>query len=484
MTVTEAPARQHYKITFALLALAGTSYALLQSLVAPALPDIQQALHTSVNSVSWILTAYLLSASIATPLIGRLGDMYGKERLMVAVLAALCLATVVCALANSLGVMLVGRIIQGSAGGIFPLAFGIIRDEFPRERVAGGIGVMSAIAGVGGGAGVVLAGPIVDNLSYHWLFWLPLVPLAIATVSIHLLVPESPVRVPGRINWAGAALMSAGLAAVLLAVSEATSWHWLSAKTLIVLAVGIVLLVAWVRNESASANPLVDMHMLRIRGVWTTNTVAFLLGFGMYSSFILLPEYVETPERAGYGFGASVTQAGLFLAPSTVAMLIMGSQAGRLEKRFGSKPPLLAGTLLTLASYLLLAVGRDERIEIYAASILLGAGIGLAFAAMVNLIIENVGPAQTGVATGMNALTRTVGGSFGGAIVASILAGSVGASGFASAHGFTIAFGVCALALLLGVLVGLLIPQRRPEEAFVAHEVGDLATPLPEPERV
>jgi MFS family permease len=299
-----------------------------------------------------------------------------------------------------------------------------------------------------------------------------------------LLVPESPVRVPGRINWAGAALMSAGLAAVLLAVSEATSWHWLSAKTLIVLAVGIVLLVAWVRNESASANPLVDMHMLRIRGVWTTNTVAFLLGFGMYSSFILLPEYVETPDRAGYGFGASVTQAGLFLAPSTVAMLIMGSQAGRLEKRFGSKPPLLDGTLLTLASYLLLAVGRDERIEIYAASILLGAGIGLAFAAMVNLIIENVGPAQTGVATGMNALTRTVGGSFGGAIVASILAGSVGASGFASAHGFTIAFGVCALALLLGVLVGLLIPQRRPEEAFVAHEVGDLATPLPEPERV
>jgi MFS family permease len=409
--------------------------------------------------------------------------MYGKERLMVAVLVALCASTVICALASSLGVMLIGRIIQGSAGGIFPLAFGIIRDEFPRERVAGGIGVMSAIAGIGGGAGVVLAGPIVDNLSYHWLFWLPLVPLAIATMSIHLLVPESPVRVPGKINWTGAALMSAGLAALLLAVSEATSWHWLSAKTLVVLAIGVVLLIAWVRNESASANPLVDMRMMKIRGVWTTNAVAFLLGFGMYSSFLLLPEYVEMPERAGYGFGASVTQAGLFLAPSTAAMLIMGSQAGRLEKRFGSKPPLITGTLFTLASYLLLAAERGEKWEIYFASVLLGAGIGLAFAAMVNLIIENVGPAQTGVATGMNALTRTVGGSFGGAVVASILAGSVAASGFPSAHGYTVAFGACALALLLGVLVGTLIPQRRPEAAFADHEVGDLPVPVARPER-
>jgi EmrB/QacA subfamily drug resistance transporter len=483
VSATDAPVRQDYRITFALLALAGTSYALLQSLVAPAIPDIQHALHTSVNSISWILTAYLLSASIATPLIGRLGDIYGKERLLVAVLASLCASTVVCALATSLSVMLIGRIIQGAAGGIFPLAFGIIRDEFPRERVAGGIGVMSAIAGIGGGAGVVLAGPIVDNLSYHWLFWLPLVPLAIATVSTHLLVPESPVRVPGRINWAGAALMSAGLGAVLLAVSEATSWHWLSAKTLIVLAVGVVLLIAWVRNEVASESPLVDMRMMQIRGVWTTNTVAFLLGFGMYSSFILLPEYVETPERAGYGFGASVTAAGLFLAPSTVAMLITGSQAGRLEKRFGSKPPLIAGTLLTLASYALLAAARGDRWEIYVAAVLLGAGIGLAFAAMVNLIIENVGPAQTGVATGMNALTRTVGGSFGGAVVASILAGTVEASGFPSAQGYTVAFGVCALALVLGVVVALLIPQRRPEAAFVAHERGDLPALASQPER-
>jgi len=467
-------ARQHHNVTFALLAVAAVGYALMQSLVAPALPDIQHALHTSVDGVSWVLTAYLLSASIATPLIGRLGDMYGKELLLVIVLAVLCAATVIAALATSLPVMLLGRVAQGAAGGIFPLAFGIIRDEFPRERVAGAVGVMSALAGVGGGAGVVLAGPIVDHLSFHYLFWLPLIPLVLATVAIHVFVPESPLRVPGRVNWFGAGLLSVGLGAVLIAVSQAPTWHWLSAKTLVLFALGVVLLGAWLRNELGSPHPLVDMRMMRIRGVWTTNAVALLIGFGMYASFVLVPEYVETPSRAGYGFGASVTGAGLFLLPSTLAMLAAGSQTGRLEKRFGSKPPLLAGAAFTAGSYVFLAAARSERWEIYVASLLLGTGIGLAFAAMVNLIIENVGPAETGIATGMNAVTRTVGGAFGGAAVASVLEGSIGGHEFPSAHGYTFAFVACAIALVLGVLVGLAIPQRRPADTFRRHEVGEL----------
>jgi EmrB/QacA subfamily drug resistance transporter len=473
--VTQGTDRQHPSITFAVLALGGVSYALLQSLVAPALPDIQHALHTSENSVSWVLTAYLLSASVATPLLGRLGDMYGKERVLLIVLVLLSAGTLISALATSLPLMLVGRVVQGAAGGIFPLAFGIIRDEFPRERVASGIGLMSALLGVGGGAGVVLAGPIVDNLSYHYLFWLPLIPIVIVTVATHFLVPESPLKVPGRVNWTGAALMSLGLVAVLVGVSETAVWHWLSPKTIGAIVVGLVLLVFWVRSEARSPHPLVDMHMMRIRGVWTTNAVSLLLGFGMYSSFILLPQYVETPERAGYGFGSSVTQAGLFLVPTTAAMLIVGSQTGRLEKLFGSKPPLLTGGVLTALSFGTLAFARGDRWEIYIAAALLGSGIGLAFAAMANLIIENVGPAQTGIATGMNTVTRTVGGAFGGAATASIIAGTVGANGYPTPHGYTLAFGICAFALAVGVVAGLFIPSRRVEETFEPHAAGDVA---------
>ena len=336
---------------------------------------------------------------------------------------------------------------------------------------------MSALLGVGGGAGVVLAGPIVDHLSFHYLFWLPLVPILAATVAVHLFVPESPVRAPGRVNWTGGALMSFGLAALLIAVSETVTWHWLSARTIGCLLLGLVLLALWVRSESRSDHPLVDMRMMRIRGVWTTNAVALLLGFGMYSSFILVPQFVETPTRAGFRVRRLGDPGRLVPRPDDDrhAARRLADRAPREAARFqaaaaGRHSP---GGLV----FVLLAVARDARAEIYVAAALLGSGIGLAFAAMANLIIENVGPAQTGVATGMNTVTRTVGGGFGGAGVASLLAGTVGGSGYPSAHGYTEAFGLCALALILGVAVGLSIPKRRPEETFGAHLVGDLAEP-------
>src|ERR687887_403126 len=156
--------------------------------------------------------------------------MYGKERLLVVVLILLCVATVISAIATSLPLMLAGRVVQGAAGGVFPLAFGIIRDEFPRERGAGAIGVMSALTGAGAGAGVVLAGPIVEHFSYHYLFWLPLIPLVVATAAIHLFVPESPVRVPGRVSWLGAALMAVGLGAGLVAGGGTPGWGRASAQ--------------------------------------------------------------------------------------------------------------------------------------------------------------------------------------------------------------------------------------------------------------
>jgi MFS family permease len=459
-----ADARQ--KVTYALLAATVISFALLQSLVAPALPELQRALHTSVDGVSWVMTAYLLSASIATPLIGRLGDLHGKVRLLVAVLAVLAAGTVVAALATSLPVMLVGRVLQGASGGLLPLAFGIIRDQFPHERVAGAVGVVSSMGAVGAGTGVVLAGPIVDALSIHALFWLPLIPLVATAIGVHMIVPEPHVSVPGRVNWSGAALLSLGLAAVLLAVSKATVWHWLSAQTIAGLTLGVLLLVLWVRSEARSEFALVDMRLMRVRGVWTTNAVSFVLGFGLYVSFILIPQYVETPPRVGYGFGASVTEAGVFLLPMTLAILTVGSLSGRLERRFGSKPPLLAGGAVSAAGYGLLAIAHAEQWQLYLGALLLGAGIGLSFAAIVNVVIENVRPTETGVATGMNAVMRTVGGAFGGSAMAAILGATVGAGGYPSASGYTTAFAVCAITLALGSVLGLLIPRRRPAEAL------------------
>jgi EmrB/QacA subfamily drug resistance transporter len=448
--------RQHPAITLAVLSIAGLSFALLQSLVAPALPEIQHTLGTSESTVAWVLTAYLLSASVATPIIGRLGDVHGKEKSMLVVLVILAVGTLISALATSIGTMILGRIIQGAGGGIFPLAFGIIRDEFPPGRVAGSIGLMSAILGVGGGLGIVLAGPIVSTLSYHWLFWLPLTTVLVSAVLTYYFVPESPIKAPGRVNWLAAGLLSAGLAGLLLAISETTSWGWGSPKTIALLTLGLVMLVAWVGVELRARHPLVDMNVMRSRPVWTTDLVAFLLGAGMYSSFIVLPQFVETPASSGFGFGASVTGAGLFMVPTTVALLIVGPLAGPLQARFGSRLPLIFGCGFAAVAFAMLAVAHSQPLEVYVAAGLLGIGIGLAFAAMANLIVEAVPPDQTGVATGVNTITRTIGGAFGGQIVATIISGGGGPT----EAEFTLAFAVLAGSLLLSILAGLAIPRR------------------------
>src|SRR3954462_395261 len=222
------------------LSLGGISYALLQSLVVPALPEIQGSLHTSESAVGWVLSAYLLRASIMTPIVGRLGDMYGKERLLMIVLLALALGTLISAVASSLWLMLAGRIIQDVGGGIFPLAFSIIRDEFPNDRVPGSIGLVSSLLGIGGGAGVVFAGVVTQNLSYHWLFWFPLAMIVATAFLTRRYIPESPVKSPAEINYRAVGLMTLGISALLLAITETSTWGWGSPKTLGLLAVGML----------------------------------------------------------------------------------------------------------------------------------------------------------------------------------------------------------------------------------------------------
>jgi EmrB/QacA subfamily drug resistance transporter len=470
--------RQHYGLTLVVLAVAGLSFALLQTMVAPALPAIQREFGASTTAVTWVLTVYLLTASIATPVLGRLGDMFGKERLLVIVLIVLGVGTVISALSNSLEVLIAGRAVQGAGGAIFPLAFGIIRDEFPRERVAAGIGLISATFGIGGGAGLVLAGVIVDHLDYTWIFWLALVVIAGAAVATHFFVPESPVKTPARIDWGGAALLAAGLGSGLLAVSEGNHWGWGSAEVLGLLAVSAVLLVVWARYELHVAEPLVDMRMMRLRGVWTTNVTGLMVGFGMFGSFLLVPQLVQMPAAAGFGFGASVTQAGLFLLPSSAVMLFAGPFSSRLGARFGSRTPVLIGIALVATGFIQLAVLHDQPWHIYLNSLITGAGIGLSFAAMATLIVDSVPQSQTGVATGMNTIMRSIGGALGAQISASIVGAHLGAARLPTESGFEIAFIVSAAALGLAFAAALLIP-RRAAAAVVPHGHDRLGEPAP-----
>jgi EmrB/QacA subfamily drug resistance transporter len=472
--VTPPVARQHYNLTLGVLVLSALAYALSQTMVAPALPEIQKELGTSTTTVTFVLTAYLLTASVATPIVGRLGDMFGKERMLLATLIFFAVGSLVCALSHSIGLLIAGRAIQGAAGAVFPLAFGIIRDEFPAERVATGIGLISATFGIGGGAGLVLSGLIVDHLAYEWIFWLALVFVVVAIVATHLFVPESPIKSPAKVDWTGAALLSVGLAALLIGVSEGTAWGWGDPRIIALFASAALVLAAWVAWERRAPQPLVDMRMMAERGVWTTNLAGLLVGFGMFGSFILIPRFVQViPAESGFGFGATVTEAGVFLLPSALVMLVAGPVSGWLGTNHGSRLPMLLGTAICTASFALIAVAHDERWEIYVATTLMGVGIGLAFAAMANLIVEAVDRTKTSVATAMNTIMRTIGGSLGGQITASVVAGHVIAGTAAPAEsGFTIAFVISAAGVAAAFCASLAIPSRLPYAARPAAPPG------------
>jgi EmrB/QacA subfamily drug resistance transporter len=458
MSDTASSDRTHPNVTLAVLALGGLSYAMLSSLVIPALPTLQHDLHTDETGVTWLLTGYLLAASVGTAIIGRLGDMYGKEKLLLWTLLILAAGTLIAALTSSLAIMIGARFVQGVAGGIFPLAFGIVRDEFPREKVAGGIGLLSAILGVGGGFGIVLAGVIIEHLNYHWLFWIPLVTTLVAAFATWRLVPESPVRVPGKVNWLAAVLMTLGVSAVLLAVSQTTEWGWGGSKTIGLALIGFAFIGVWIWVEARSDSPLIDMTMMRIRGVWTTNAAAFLLGAGLYASFVIFPQFVQLPKSTGFGFGASVVVSGLYLVPATIGMALLGIWAGKISARFGSRLALLGGILFSGAAFLLLALAHGHPWNFLVSAGLLGVGIGLAFAALGNLIVQAVPSHQTGVASGVNTVMRTLGGALGGQLSATFIASNM-SGGYPTVTGFAESFWLATAFLVLCFFAGLLVPR-------------------------
>ncbi|MFD8482048.1 MFS transporter [Kitasatospora sp. NPDC059673] len=452
--------RQSHRLTFGVLAVGAGVFALLQSLITPALPIVQEAMHTSQSTVTWVMTAYLLSASVFTPILGRVGDLVGKKRTLVAALVALLTGCLVAALAPNIAVLLIARVLQGIAGALFPLSFGIIRDEFPAGRVPTGISNLSAVIAVGSGLGMVLAGPIVGALDYRWLFWIPVIVVAATVLLAWRYVPESPTRGEGGVDWISSVLLSGWLVALLLPVSQTAQWGWGSARVLGLLAAAVVLFALWVVNEARSRNPLIDLRVMRLPAVWTTNTAALLFGGGMYAVWAFLPGFVQTPASAGYGFGSTVTGAGLLMLPMVGAMFVSGILGGRLAGRFPAKAQLVTGALLCAVACALFAARHDTPADVAVAAGVFGLGVGLAFASMSNLIVQSVSPAQTGAATGMNANIRTIGGSMGAALMTGLVTGHLQPSGRPMESGYTHGFALLAAFCLAAALAALLVPTR------------------------
>ncbi|MBM7791383.1 EmrB/QacA subfamily drug resistance transporter [Tenggerimyces flavus] len=430
---------------FAALLTAVLAFSLMQTLVVPALPDLQRQLDASTTVVPWVLSAFLLTASVATGLLGRLGDMFGKRRMLLVALLVFGIGTLIAAMASSIGVLIAARAIQGLGAATMPLAIGIVRDVFPRDRVPIAIGWISATFGVGFGVGLVVSGLIVASLGWQWIFWLGLVVIVASIAMVAAFVPESSVRSPGRVDVVGAILLSAGLTLLLLAISQSRVWNAVAITALLVAAAG--LLVAFVLAERRIRQPLVDVRLLSRRPILTTNVATLIIGFGMFGTFTLIPLYV------GSAFGASVVEAGLFLLPMAAGMLAAGPIAGRLGAKAGFKTPLVLATTIGVLGFALFAFAHDLAWTIYAGSAVLGIATGFAFAAVANLIVTAVDPRQTGEATGINTIMRTIGGSLGTQSAAAVVAAMPGE------NGYTAAFAMSAVAMVVATIAALAYPR-------------------------
>lgn len=407
------------------LVLAMLAFSVVQTAVVPILPSLAKELDVTGSDITWLMTANLLSAAVLTPLLGRFGDLRGRKPMLLVSLLGLVAGSAIAVGTHSFTWLVLARVLQGAGGGVLPLAISIVRDELPKAKVTGGVAAISASMGVGSGLGLVVTGVLLEHWSYKSIFWMGLGFGLLAVLLVALRVPSDPVvDKNGGADPLGALTLAGWLSALLIAVSQGNAWGWTSTRTLGLFALAAVIALVWVVIELKVSHPLVDMSMMSRPAVAFTNISGLLMGFGMYGSFMVISNFAQTPEQlAHYGFTATVLHAGVMLLPSALGSMAAAPLGALLIARRGPRLPLVLGGLLGAAGMAYLAVRHGHEADIYLSSAVFGLGVGLAYAAMPAYINGAVPAEQSGIANGMNAVLRTVGGAVGTAVMAAILTG-------------------------------------------------------------
>ncbi|MFF7373884.1 MFS transporter [Streptomyces massasporeus] len=483
------PAAPRANAVVAVLAFGGIVVSLMQTLVIPIVPELPRMLNAPASDTAWAVTATLLAAAVATPMTGRLGDMYGKRRMLLISLVMLVAGSVTAALSDSLTPMIVGRALQGLASGVIPLGISIMRDELPAERLGSATALMSASLGVGGALGLPAAALIADNFDWHALFWVSAGLGVVALALVPALVPESEVRTGGRFDLFGGIGMAAGLVSLLLAISKGGDWGWGSGTTLGLFAAAVVVLLVWGWWELRVEEPLVDLRTTARRQVLVTNLASIAVGFAMFAMSLVIPQLLQLPEATGYGLGRSLLVAGLTMAPSGLVMMATAPVSAALSKAKGPKTTLMVGALIVAAGYGLNIVLMSELWHFVLVTCVIGAGIGFTYGSMPALIMGAVPASETGAANSLNTLMRSIGTSTASAVAGVILAQlttDFGGTPLPSQDGFKVVVAIGAGAALLAFAVASFIPRQRgvgagvaeAEEAGVAEPADVVAVPL------
>ncbi|PTM89047.1 MFS transporter [Streptomyces sp. VMFN-G11Ma] len=458
--VTAAP---RANAVVAVLAFGGIVVSLMQTLVIPIVPELPKLLNSPASDAAWAVTATLLAAAVAVPMMGRLGDMYGKRRMLLTSMVLLIAGSVTAALSDSLVPMIVGRALQGAASGVIPLGISIMRDELPAERLGSATALMSASLGVGGALGLPLSALIADNFDWHVLFWSSAGLGVVALLLVLFVVPESKVRTGGRFDVVGGLGMAAGLLCLLLPISKGGDWGWGSGTTLGLFGACVVILLLWGWYELRTDQPLVDLRTTARRQVLVTNLASIALGFGMFAMSLVLPQLLQLPKATGYGLGKSLLIAGLVMAPSGLVMMAVAPVSAALSRAKGPKASLMLGSLIVAAGYGLNIVLMSEVWQFVLVSCVIGSGIGFTYGAMPALIMGAVPPSQSGAANSLNTLMRSIGTSTASAVAGVILSQmttDLGGVPLPSENGFKTVLAVGGGAALLAFVVASFIPRH------------------------
>ncbi|MBK3628647.1 MFS transporter [Streptomyces sp. MBT49] len=464
----------------ATLAFAGTTAAIMQTLVTPLIAELPQILDTSSSNAAWVITVTLLVAAVCVPVVGRLGDLVGKRRMLLACSVPLIVGSVVCAFASDVVTMIVGRGLQGMGMGMVPLGIALLRDVVPAEKLSGSIALVSASMGIGGAIGLPLAAAVAQYADWRVLFWGSAGLAAVVAVLIFLLVPDVPAGAKGqRFDLPGAIGLGIGLVALLLAVSKGADWGWASATTLGLFALAVVALAGWGVWEVRTTDPLVDLRTTARPRVLLTNVASVFIGFGMYASMLVMPQLLQFPEATGYGLGQSMLAAGLWIAPGGLMMMLVSPLGGKLTNARGPKFTLICGALVLAAGYFASMGLIGSAWGVMVVTIITSSGVGLAYGAMPALIMSSVPVTETAAANGFNTLMRSLGTSIGSAVIGVILSQmtvTLGGHTLPSEDGFRTALLVGGGLALVSAAIAAVIPAAR-DAAPGADGTGLAAAP-------
>ncbi len=458
--VTDASSRSPV-LTVVALCFGGLCAALTQTLVIPIQSELPRLLSTSAANASWVVTITLLAAAVTMPVSGRLADLYGKQRILVVSAAVLVVGSLVCALSSTLAPMLLGRALQGLAMGFIPVGISLMREVTPPSMTSTAVAAMSATLGVGGAIGLPLSAWIVEVGDWHALFWVATVAAALVLVAVVVVVPHVHDRHDGRVDLVGASGLAVGLVAALVGVSKANEWGWTSGRTLGAIAGGLVVLVLWGAHQLHRSDPLVDLRATAKPAVLLTNVAAVAVGFGMMAQAIVMPQLLQMPRATGYGLGQTILEAGLWMAPGGLMMMLFAPVSSRLMGSLGAKITLAIGAVVLGAGYVVATVLMDAPWQLLVATVIASSGVGIGYAAMPTLILDASPQREAAAAVGLNALSRSVGTTVASAVMAAVLTSqtlSLGGVAVPTQGAFRWCFVIGAIAAFVGAALALLIP--------------------------